>query len=85
MDAPDNQKDKQVVLQQGSRNITVGKNDKVEAFLPQAHSEKAGFFGKDNQAGKNRRQQEKRKTKYEVDRLQKGSHRQESARTEQGW
>ena len=33
------------------------------------HCEKAGFSGKDNQAGKGRRQQEKRETKYEMDGL----------------
>ena len=40
--------------------------------LPQAHHEKAWFFGKHNNAGKNRREQEKRKT-------HKRSHRHESA------
>lgn len=45
--------------------------------------QKADFFGKDNNAGQNRRQQEKkRKTDYEVDRLHK-SHRHESIGTEQ--
>ncbi|KAF6114500.1 hypothetical protein HJG60_010490 [Phyllostomus discolor] len=37
------------------------------------------FFGKDNHAGKNIRQQEKRKTKYEMNWLHKRSCRQESA------
>lgn len=38
----------------------------MEAVLLQAHQEKAGFFGKDNNAGKNRKQQGKRKIKYET-------------------
>lgn len=38
-----------------------GKNVKTEAFIHWAYLEKAGFFGKDNNAGKTRRQQEKRK------------------------
>ena len=29
-----------------------GHSDKTEAVLPQAHQEKAGFFGKDSDAGK---------------------------------
>ena len=41
--------------------------DKTEAILLWAHLEKIRFFEKDNNAGKNRRQQEKRKTKCEVD------------------
>ena len=35
---------------------------KLPYFL--VHHEKAGFFGKDRSAGKNRRQQGKRKTKF---------------------
>lgn len=38
-----------------------------QVVLLQAYNEKAGFFGKDNNIGKNRRQQEKKKTKYEMD------------------
>lgn len=30
------------------------------------HTEKAGYFGKDNNAGKNRKQQEKSKAKHEM-------------------
>ena len=39
----------------------------TEAILLWAHNEKAGFSGKDNSAGKGGSQQEKRKTKYEID------------------
>ena len=38
-----------------------------QAILPQAHGEKTGFFGKDSNAGKNRRYQDKGKTNYEMD------------------
>lgn len=41
------------------------KNDKTEATLLQAHPEKANSLEKN--AGKNRSQQEKRKTKYKMD------------------
>lgn len=44
-----------------------------------------GVFGKDNAAGENRRQQEKRKIKYEVDWLHTRNHRHESTGPEQGW
>lgn len=37
-----------------------------DAIQIKLHHEEVGFFGKDNYAGKNRRQQEK-KTKYEID------------------
>lgn len=43
------------------------KNDKIEAVLFWAHREKAGFFGKDRNAGKNTKQREMRKTKYKMD------------------
>lgn len=43
--------------------MAVGKNNKTEAILLLAHHEKERFFGKDNNAGENRRYQEKRKTK----------------------
>ena len=40
-----------------SLNFARGTNDKTEAALLQAHHyEQAGFFGKDGDAGKNRRQ-----------------------------
>lgn len=42
------------------------KKDKTEAVLLQAHPEKTGFSGKDNNARKNRSRQEKRKTKSEI-------------------
>lgn len=67
------------------RNIAGGKNDRTEAALLQAHPEKAGFFGKNNPAGKNIRQQEKRKTMSETDWLCKRSPRHESTGAEQGW
>ena len=57
---------------------------KNESVLHRALHEKAGFFGKGNNAGKKRRQQEKRKTNYEMDRLNKRSHRHESTGAEQG-
>ena len=43
------------------------KNDNTEAVVPQAQHKKLGFFGKDRTARKNRGQQERRRTKYEVD------------------
>lgn len=49
-----------------SLNIIRGKNDKTAAVLLLAHHEKAGFSGKDHNAGKNQKQQEKRKTGYEM-------------------
>ena len=45
------------------------KNVETEAVLFWAHLEKAGFSGRDHNAGKDGRQQEKRKAKYEMDRL----------------
>lgn len=47
-------------------NIAGGKNDKTETVLFQVAPEKAGFSGKDNHAGGNRRWQGKRKTKSEM-------------------
>lgn len=38
-----------------------------DAIQIELHHEEIRFFGKDNYAGKNRRQREKRKTKYEID------------------
>ena len=46
--------------------LSVGKNVKTEAVLLRAHLEKARFSGKDNNAEKGGRQQEKQKTKYET-------------------
>ena len=46
--------------------------------------EKAGFSRGDHDAGKGGRQQDKRKTEYEMDWDPKGSHRLESASSEQG-
>lgn len=57
----DRQKDGQV-----GPETAGGKTDKTEAVLCWAHHEKAGFLGKDNNAGTNGRQQEKRKTDYEL-------------------
>lgn len=45
----------------------------------QAHQEKAGFLGEDDNPGKNRRQQEKRKTWNEGAGLHQRKHRPESA------
>lgn len=39
--------------------LPIGKNDKTEAVLLREDYEKAGFFGKDNNPRKNRRQQER--------------------------
>ena len=50
-----------------NRWVIGGKNDKTEIVLLWAHQEKTGFFGKDSDAGKNRRQQEKRKTRRWID------------------
>ena len=52
----DHQKGKQIGPGAKSAcNIAGGKNDKTEAALLPAHLEKAGFSGKDKNAGKNRR------------------------------
>lgn len=48
-------------------NIAGGKNDGTEAVPLWTHLEKAGFFGKDSNAAKNRRQQEKTNTECETD------------------
>ena len=61
VDTPDCQEEEQV------------ENDETEAVLLRAHQEKAGLSGKDN-AGKDWRQQEKRKTKEQIDWLPEGSH-----------
>ena len=55
------------VLEQIKPELLLEAKKIKQAFLLWAHYEKAGFFGKDNNAGKSRRQQEKRKTKYEMD------------------
>lgn len=39
-----------------------GQNDKTEAELLRAHQEEAGFFGKGNNVGEERRQPKRRKT-----------------------
>lgn len=65
-------------------NVPGGKNDKTEVILLPVHHEKAGLFGKDNTAGKHRRQQGRRKTKCETDGLHKRSQRHESTGAEQG-
>ena len=46
-----------------------GKNVDADAVLCWVHHEKARFPGKDHNAGKGGRQQEKRKTKYKMDSL----------------
>ena len=66
------------VLEQINPETFWRQNGKTEAVLLAPHHEMARFSGKDNNAWKNRRQQEKRKTKYEVDWLRKRSHRHES-------
>lgn len=43
------------------------KDDKIEVVLFWAHYEKARFFPKDNNAGKDRKQQKKRSTQYEME------------------
>lgn len=50
-----------------------------------AHHENIGFSGKGKNAGENIRQQEKRKTKYEMDGCQKRSHWFKSPGAEQGF
>lgn len=49
-----------------------------------AHPDKAGFSGKENDAGNGGRKWEKRETNYEMDLLLKGNHRLEYAGAEQG-
>lgn len=44
-----------------------GDNDKTEDLLLQTHYERAVFLGKNNNAKKNIRLQEKRKPKYKMD------------------
>ena len=68
LDIMDGQKDKQVGPRENKAwNITRGKTDKIKAILLQVHHEKAGFFEKHNNAGNNRKQQEQRESKYEMD------------------
>ena len=67
MDDLDCQRDEQWVLEQTKPELSLESKMIKQAVLLWAHHEKAGFFGKDNNAGKSRRQQEKRKTKYEMD------------------
>lgn len=55
------------------------KNDKTEGYIMR----RQGFFGKDNNAGENRRHQERRKTKYEIGWLHKSSNRHYSPGAEQ--
>ena len=55
------------VLEQVEPELSLEEKDETEAALLWAHHEKAGIFGKDNNTGKSRRKQEKRKTKYEMD------------------
>lgn len=56
----------------------------TEAVLLWGHHGKVRFFEKDNSAGKNRRQQQKKKSKYEMDWLHKRSHGHQSMGAEQG-
>lgn len=49
--------------QSKAKTLLKAKMKKTEAVLLQAHDEKTPSFGKDNNAKKNRRQREKRKTK----------------------
>lgn len=55
------------VLEQIKSEILLEAKMTKQAVLLQAYNEKAGFFGKDSNIGNNRRQQEKEKTKYEMD------------------
>lgn len=54
-----------------ARSISGGEKDKTVHVLFHGHHEKAGFSGKNNNARKNRRQQGKRGTKYEMGRPSK--------------
>lgn len=47
-------------------NVGGGKSDKTDAVLLWAHNVKASFFEEDSSPGENRRQKEKRNTKYEM-------------------
>lgn len=85
MDTLNWQKDEQVGPRaHWAQNIAGWKDDKTEAILLQAHYEKAVFFGEDHNARKKTRQQEKRKTKDEMDWLHKISCRHGSTGAEQG-
>lgn len=64
-DTLDCQKDEQWVLEQINLETPLEVKMANLKLFP-AHSEKARFFGKDNNAGENGRQEEKRKTRYEV-------------------
>ena len=53
-----------LVLEQiKAKTLLETKNDKTEPFLLWEYHEKAGYFGKNNDVGQNRIQQEKRKSK----------------------
>ena len=60
-------------------------NNKTETVLLWAHHEKAGFFGKESNAGKNRRQPKKEKNKYEMDKFHERNHRYAFTGAEQGF
>lgn len=84
-DTLDRQEDKQVGPRANQAgNIAGGTHDDTEAVLLQAHWKKVVFFGRDTNSGGNRRQKEKRKTKYERDRLHDKNQRQESLGAGQG-
>ena len=55
MDSLDHQTDEQVVLEQIKPETSLQANDKIEVVLLWAHHEKTVFFGKDNDAWKNRK------------------------------
>ena len=59
--------DKKVLEQIQLETLLEAEITKLKLFYLQAHHEKAEFFGKDNNAGRNRRWREKRKTHYEMD------------------
>ena len=50
-----------------NQNYLWKQNVEIQVVLLWTHHEKRGFSGKDNNAGKGGRQQEKRKTKYKMD------------------
>ena len=57
---------KQVLEQIKPETFAGEQNGKTEAILLWAYHQKVVFFARDNNAGKNRRQQKKMKTKYEI-------------------
>lgn len=66
-----------------ARSIAVDKHDETKADRLWAWHETAELFGKDNNTETNRRQQNTRKTKQEMDSFHKRGHRHDSLVAEQ--